>query len=315
MLALDDGIALLNAGRVEAAEAVFRPLLDSGPVAHYLLGLSLLTQGRYAEAWPHWESRPGRLRELRRLPIPEWTGGRIDGRTLLVLGEQGLGDELQFARFVPALRALGPRQIILACNDPNVRALGQVGADLVCSRIRTRLDEIPAPDAWVVMGSLAHRLGITLENLPARPYLRAEAKGPPGVGLVARGMSAHANDAHRSMSADLLQAAVPEGAPLTPAGDVQDSLDRVAGLDLLITVDTSWAHMAGALGVPCWVLLPAHACDWRWLQERADSPWYPSLRLFRQTVSGDWSSVLREVREALDAGRQAPPLASSPHAV
>jgi hypothetical protein len=215
-----------------------------------------------------------------------------------VLGEQGLGDELMFARFVPLLRSLAPRRITLACMDLNIRAFQHLGADVVCSRINTTLDQIERPDAWVLMGSLPARLGFGAD-LPNEPYLRAEPRPNGRIGLVAKGRPQHLNDANRSMPLEILTEAFPDGLVLEPGGDMQDTLNLVSSLDHLVTVDTSWAHAAGALGTPVSILLPAIGCDWRWISGRSDSPWYPSARLFHQPRRGDWTSVVDDVRAAL----------------
>jgi ADP-heptose:LPS heptosyltransferase len=125
------------------------------------------------------------------------------------------------------------------------------------------------------------------------------------VGLVTRGSPTHRNDAHRSLP-DALAAelrAAPGAVSLHPedsgARDLQETAEIIAGLDLVVTVDTAVAHLAGSLGKPTWVLLPAHGCDWRWLRDRLDSPWYPSVRLYRQAAPGGWSEVVAAVRRDL----------------
>jgi hypothetical protein len=294
--------ALLAEQRAEDAEAAARQALSLCPAdreASFTLARALLMQGRWREGWDHYEHRPFRVRtSLRALPYPEWRGEPLAGKKILVWGEQGIGDEIMFSRFLPRLRELGAAGVAFACHKLNLRALAQLGADVTYSHTREQV-EVPAVDYWVLVGSLPRRLGVTPETLSGAPYLTASRAGPGGVGLVGQGNPLNPVDRARSIPAPLLQQAVPEGRLLLPAGDVQDSLEQVAGLDLLITVDTSWAHMAGALGVSCWVLLPYQNLDWRWLRERADTPWYDSVRLFRQRAPGDWAAVLADVRRAL----------------
>lgn len=291
MPSFEEGIGLYDRGQATEAERVFRALLHA---ASYRLGLSLLRQGRYAEAWPYWEHRPSRLIRLANQQIPEWTGEPLDGRSVLVLGEQGLGDELMFARFLPPLRLLRPKCVVLGCLEPNVRALQHL-ADVAICRLTARVDQIPKVDCWTLLGSLPHRLGITPETVPGAPYLRGAAQKTGGVGVVGQGRPQHPNDKNRSIPVELLLEAFPNALPLMPAGDMQDTLDTLSGLDRLITVDTSWAHAAGALGKPVSILLPAIGCDWRWGLSGDKTPWYPSATLYRQDRTGDWASVLERL--------------------
>jgi hypothetical protein len=162
--------------------------------------------------------------------------------------------------------------------------------------------------------SLAGRLGATPQRLPAAPYLRAARPWPrplaPGfkVGLMTAGNPVYANDANRSLpeaAAAALFGLVARPVDLRPsqtgAADFADTAALMAELDLVISVDTAAAHLAGAMGKPCWVLLPAANPDWRWMRGRRDSPWYPSVRLYRQPAPGDWGPVLDEVAADLDA--------------
>ena len=279
-----------------AAEALGREALAARPADAQLwrtLAPLLLVQGKYREGFQAFEARGERLSSpLTRLSYPEWEGAPLAGRSILVGGEQGLGDEIQFARFVPQLRRLGASRITLTAASANVRALSQVGADQVIPRDAGAV-AVPRHDCWVMLGSLPHRLGLTLETLSGAPYLRAEVTSRGGLGVVERGDPAHPNDANRSLPEGLLQQALPRAELLRPQGDVLDSLRRLAGFDLLITVDTSWAHMAGALGLPCRLLLPKGPIDWRWMRERRDSPWYASLTLYRQRTPGDWRELVR----------------------
>ncbi|MBL8556316.1 MAG: hypothetical protein JNL41_18725, partial [Phenylobacterium sp.] len=143
-------------------------------------------------------------------------------------------------------------------------------------------------------------------TLPSAPYLRAATRPAGGrIGVATRGNPGHSNDAHRSLPADVAAEllALPGAMSLEPeatgAKDFAETAAIVAGLDLVIAVDTAVAHLAGALGRPAWILLPRIFTDWRWMEGRADSPWYPTARLFRQASPGDWSAVLAEVRRTL----------------
>lgn len=293
--------ALWDAQAFEDIEQLARAELMRAPADQDLrrdLAHSLLGQGRYREGFREHEARSQRLKAVTwQLPYPEWDG-TLAGRSILVWGEQGLGDEVQMVRYIRTLRNLGAARITLACWPNAVRAFEQLAADRVMSRFGEQLS-VPKHDCWVSALSLPYRLGLDLADISGEPYLTAAPRGHGGIGLVERGRPEHGRDATRSIPHGLLQAAVPKGRLLEPEGDVHDSLCRVAGLDLLITVDTSWAHMAGALGVPCWVLLPSQGLDWRWMRQRTDSPWYDSVRLFRQQTPGQWDQVLSEVQAAL----------------
>lgn len=279
----------------DAAEDLLRRALTAHPADTHLwrtLAPLLLVQGKYREGFQAFEARGERLlAPLTRLAYPEWEGAPLAGRSILVGGEQGLGDEIQFARFLPELRGLGASRITLAVASANVRALAQLGADEVIARDAGGV-AVPRHDCWVMLASLPHRLGVTLETLSGAPFLTAEPATRGGVAIVERGDPAHPNDASRSLPDGLLQAALPRAELLRPQGDVLDSLRRLAGLDVLVTVDTSWAHMAGALGVPCRLLLPRGAVDWRWMRQRSSSPWYASLTLYRQATPGEWRDVI-----------------------
>lgn len=291
---------LLNAQAYEDAERLARAGLARFPDDRGLrtaLALSLLGQGRYRDGFREYEIREPRAKApAHGLPYPEWSGP-IAGRSIVVWGEQGIGDEFMMGRYVRTLRDLGASHLTLTCWPQSIRAFEQLGADRVISRFGAV--ELPKHDCWISALSIPYRLGLDLSDISGGAYLKAEPRGSGGIGLVDRGRPDNPQDAERSIPAGLLQAAFPEGQILQPEGDTYDSMCRIAGLDLLITVDTSWAHMAGALGVPCWVLLPYRGLDWRWMRERSDSPWYSSIRLFRQPTPGAWGAVLADVADAL----------------
>jgi len=307
--------------------------------AHWDLAFALLLQGDFQRGFEEYEWRWRRAGFApRQFPFPEWRGEEPRGRRLLVHAEQGAGDAIQFVRLVAALAARGAR-VALECPAALAALFESVeGAERVL--VRGQLPPEPGFDAHVPLLSLPRLLGLTLETIPAStPYLRppggrqamlpAPANSPGRqlkAGLVWRGNPQHKNDRHRSLPVEWLeplltvpgvdfyslQLGAPAGEP--PARppfdklldlrelihDFGDTALLMEQLELVISVDTSTIHLAGALGRPAWLLLPC-APDWRWLLAREDSPWYPTLRLFRQPRPGDWASVMREVRAALAA--------------
>lgn len=306
------GRVLERRGRLGDAEAAFRRVLDLAPGAPSTaleLGQLLLSQGRYDEGFAHFEGRfgltPARAKPA--LPFPEWRGEDVAGKKLLIWIEQGYGDQIQFARFAPRLKAMGA-DVTLLCLQPLERLFAaNLGVRVIAT---SGAVEFPDPDYWVMACSIAWRLGIGPEDIPAAPYLRPIGEVQLGdrrpgefrVGLMARGNPGHANDANRSLPADQaarlaqMPARVVDLDPAsTGARDFADTAALIDELDLVVSVDTSVAHLAGAMGKPCWVLLPAIGCDWRWFRDRTDSPWYPTLRLYRQPAGGDWGPTVGRV--------------------
>ncbi len=335
------GVLLHDQGRSAEAEQHFRAALalePASPAYALNLGQMLLARGHFAEGWRLHEARlqaPRNLELLQRhcgpLACPRWQGEDLQGKTILVLPEQGLGDEIQFCRYLSWLKARGPAQLIQMCRPELLPLMqGLAGPDL-CLPVAPASGPLPRADYWTVLLSLPLQAGTTLENIPApipylapeperqarlAPLVRQAAPSALKVGLVWRGNPGHSNDADRSL--DSLERLAPLGAipglhffslqkgeaqgrsiPALPwtdlAPQLQDFADTaalLAELDLLISVDTSTAHLAGALGRPCWLLLPRHKTDWRWLQDRNDSPWYPRTRLYRQPSRGDWDTPL-----------------------
>ncbi|HEY3950854.1 hypothetical protein [Phenylobacterium sp.] len=275
------------------------------------LGMALLGLGRYGEGWPLFEARkrlPNVGRYLPRVSYPEWDGRPVGALT--VWDEQGVGDTLQFVRFLPILKARGI-EVTFVCRGELTSLLGELPVKVVAA---DQAASLPPADAWAMLDSLPGRMGVTLETLPAAmPYLAVPAarrerwakRIGPGthIGVVTHGNPRHPNDAHRSLPAEAaaLLLTLPGAVTLTPGAGplvLEDFADTAAALErmaLVITVDTAVAHLAGALGRPCWVLLPHLGVDWRWLHERTDSPWYPSLRLYRQPAAGDWASALKQL--------------------
>lgn len=302
------GVVYVATGRLDKAEAALRAAMAADPAqpaTKHSLGMLLLSLGRYAEGWPLYEAR----REVAALrinrpnpPYPEWRGEDLAGRRLLVVTEQGLGDQIQYARFLPQLVARGA-QVTFACAPSLAPLFDGLGATLAPV---TEGFALPDADYWTMMMSLPLRLGLTLEQVSGAPYLAARgAPAAGGVGVVTRGAASHANDRFRSLdptsAAELLALGRDLAPEATGAKDFLDTARIVAGLDLVISIDTSVAHLAGAMGKPVWILLSAVETDWRWLRGREDSPWYRSARLYRQAAAGDWAPVMRRVAADLAA--------------
>ncbi|MDX2267804.1 MAG: tetratricopeptide repeat protein [Bryobacter sp.] len=298
--------------------------------APWNLGFASLLEGDFRTGWLGYEYRLAqRDIGLRQWSAPRWDGSFTEGKRILVHSEQGLGDTLQFARYLHQLTHAGMRVDVL-CQAPLVPLLGRINRLATCG---SDLKAIPPGDWQASFPSLPGLVGTRLENIPAEvPYLSVDPqlvrewrelfRNLPAsfqIGFVWQGNPKHKNDHNRSLPAALLaevftvpgchfsslqKGVPPESIPstLTDLGrwfrHFGDTAAAILNLDLVISVDTSVAHLAGALGKPVWILLP-YAPDWRWMLDREDSPWYPSARLFRQPLPGDWPSVIRQVRNAL----------------
>ena len=308
----------------------YRPDFGS---AHFNLGVAQLILGDFANGWREYEWRWQTAKApLRKLPQPLWTGEDLAGRTILLHHEQGLGDTIQFMRYAPMVAARGAR-IVLELQPALVRlAAGFQSAMEVVSAG----NPLPALDFHCPLLSLPERFATDLETIPlAIPYLVPEPEAmvrwrhqlPPGaelkIGVAWAGNPTHQDDRNRSLPIERLLplfkvpglrwfglqvgeragdiGRLPGGA-ITDLSrhltDLAETAAALANLDLVIAVDTSVAHLTGALGRPAWVLLP-FSPDWRWMLGRDDSPWYPSLRLFRQERRGDWDAVVERVKGAL----------------
>jgi hypothetical protein len=298
------GINLVQAQCYEPAEAAFRAALTESPGyarAEWGLAHALLGMGRYSEGWPLLRARFAIARDVVKAGStvwPEWRGEPLAGKTLIITMEQGFGDIIMMARFLPQIRAAGAR-VMLAIRPPLVRLLSPL-ADHIVPLEPGRSAATPPYDYWTHFFSLPEHLGARIETLPREPYLGGAARSASGgVGLVWRTGDTNKN-LPESLAERLLAGGMVSLQPEdTGAADFAETADIIAGLDLVVTIDTAVAHLAGAMGKPVWILLPAHGVDWRWMREREDSPWYPTARLFRATRESGWDGLVERVEAAL----------------
>jgi len=294
---------------------------------HFNYAKLLLKSGRFIEGWEelhqwHFEMTKQNYSHLKQ---PSWDGTPLAGRRLLVHWELGLGDTIQFARYLPLIEG----RVIFVCPTTLAPLFHQSLPPHIL--VVTSLDNIDF-DVWTTPLSLPYFFATTLASIPASiPYVhphRAKvekwqhqyfARDYLNVGIVWASHPGHRQSYQRTCTLDEFRPltklpkltlfslqmgeAIPKGFPLISlTEEIQDFSDTaaiIAGLDLVICVDTAVAHLAGALGKPVWVLLP-YAADWRWLENRNDSPWYPTMRLFRQSQPNDWQGVFREVASVLN---------------
>jgi Flp pilus assembly protein TadD len=338
------GVALRRLGRLEGAMASLREAirLEPGHInARTGLAMTLLSLGRLAEGFAEYEHRLA-PRPAHIPGPPAWRGETLEGRTILLHAEQGIGDTIQFVRYLPEIARRGAGRVLLAAPPLFARLLA--GLPYLDALVHPEEREKLRAHVHCALLSLPHALGTTIETIPAPvPYLRAEPAallrwrerlgGIPGprIGVVWAGNPKHHNDRNRSIPPELLapllrvqgvswlslqlgaNAARPadlarQGTLLDLAPELTDLAETAAAimhLDLVVAVDTAVAHLAGALGRPTWVMLP-FVPDWRWLLGREDSPWYPTMRLFRQRCAGDWDGVVARVAAALEARAKQP---------
>ena len=304
---------------------------------HFNYALALLKSGCFAQGWKEYEWRiKGEMGKSHySYQKPRWLGESFANQTLMIYVEQGFGDSIQFIRFIPQVKKLGGH-VILLCQPELIRLFtGVEGIDTMVSRPLEGVPDIEF-DCLIPLMSLPHVLAInssdqfcaeaylTIENPPAAKWhQQISDDGKLNVGIVWAGNPKHKNDLNRSIPFDLFgDLAKISGVKLyslkvgpdfdqikispneiknlgSQITDFQDTAEAVSCLDLVITVDTSIAHLAGAMGKPVWVLLP-FAPDWRWMLESDGSPWYQSMRLFRQQQLGEWSYPFQRISEALE---------------
>lgn len=301
----------------------------SGPLHDYDEAHLRLLWGEWPRGWELYESRlqvPGLVSPVRHFPQPRWNGEPFPGRTLLLHWEQGFGDTLMFVRYAARVKALGGRVLLLAQPELAELAATCPGVDQVVAE-----EALPPFDLQISLLSLPEVFRTGLDSIPAEiPYLNvpdqvphrqaiaetlAASAGKTRVGIVWAGSPGHKRDRERSLAVGALaplgalpgiawhsfqlgpvQAkALPGMVSLAPLlADFSDTAYALSGMDLVIAVDTALVHLAGALGIPV-LVLTAFGPDFRWLLHRDDSPWYPSLRLYRQPVPGDWATVIARV--------------------
>lgn len=327
------GSALRGLGRLDEAVAGYETAIALNPEfaeSHYNLSHLYLLMGRFAEGWKAfgWRRRVVEFNHAHRpYAQPVWDGGDLDGKTIFLYPEQGLGDLLQFVRYIPLVVARGGRVVFETPSQMQRLLQGFDGAhsllpsgtacpDFDCHAslldlpgiMETTLETIPAPASYItpdadLTGAWAERLG------PWQDFR---------IGLVWSGNPDNTENARRSIDPDFLkpliqipgvslyslqvgrdgEAEAVFGEAVTDLApglkDFADTAAVIRSLDLVVSVDTAVAHLAGALGRPVWTPL-ALGADWRWLLDRDDCPWYPSMRLFRQTAAGDWTSVVKRL--------------------
>jgi len=331
------GNALGYQRRHEAAMSAYGRALALKPdyaEAHYNRGLLLLLRGDYERGWAEheWRWRYKGNPDQRRFGRPKWTGEPVAGRTVLIHAEQGFGDIIQFLRYVPLVAAQGAK-VLLAMPRPVIRLAEKLPGT---SALLLQGDPVAEFDLHCPLLSLPHVFGTTIETIPNTvPYLqppvdalaawRGRLSGDSGlkVGFVWSGNPANKLNSSRSLPVGMLKTLL--GIPgvrwfslqvgpaatnreLEPTGPIEDlapvltdfadTAAAICNLDLVISVETAVAHLAGALGRPVWVPL-AYVPAWRWLLDREDSPWYPTMRLFRQSSPGEWEGVVHRLADCL----------------
>jgi Tfp pilus assembly protein PilF len=334
------GVTLRALKRFDEALASYERALALRPdyaQAHWNKSLLQLLTGDFDSGWREheWRWKNESLGLVKpNFAQPLWLGeNEIKDKTILLHGEQGFGDTIQFCRYVPLVTARGAR-VLLGVQAP---LLGLMASFADVAQVISEKDKLPHFDLHCPLASLPLAFGTRIESIPANvPYLTASpesirsqtftpgSKGDLKIGLAWSGRPEHKNDANRSIN---LRSLLPlldvkanfvslqkdvranDAAVLKCRSDLvhfadelktfSDTAGVISKLDLVISVDTSVAHLAGALAKPVWILLP-FVSDWRWLLDREDSPWYPTARLFRQTAPGDWSDVISRVADELD---------------
>jgi tetratricopeptide (TPR) repeat protein len=332
------GGSLHQLGRIEDGytEMLRGILIDpSNAETRFNMGISLLLRGEFEEGWPAFEYRlKNKLFKLDRgFGLPYWQGEDLGDKTLLIYTEQGLGDTIQFGRYIPHVRT-HVKNIVLEIEEKLVETMRPLIGDIPI--VIKGKERLPNFDVQIPLISLPSVFKTTLKTIPAKTsYLKADplrvrwwrdrlAGENLKIGLVWGGNPEHSNDVNRSMPLRALEPLLslegirfyglqigdltkqlrePWTAPVEDLSELVGTFPETAAammnLDLVISVDTSLAHLAGALGCPIFLPL-AHVADWRWMQGRDDTPWYPTMRLFRQHARGDWDKPILDIKNALE---------------
>jgi Flp pilus assembly protein TadD len=341
------GVVYYDRMEIDDAIACARRAVELEPTmasAHFELAEALLLNGQFAEGWQEYEWRFDMPNSPSLLPAtdrPLWDGKPMPNGKLLLIGDQGFGDTIQFCRYIPDVARLCPN-IIMACSSEMKPIVMQQNSAM---QYFDRWEHVPAFDAYCPLSGLPRLLGTDLHTIPAPvPYVRPDParvnywrarleelipQGYQSIGIVWAGRPTHGNDFNRSMRLSdlaplshlqdtalislqigpaMVQISDYYGAaPLINLGaeirDFADTMAILAVIDRVVAVDTSIVHLAGAMGRPVSVLLP-FSPDWRWLRDRTDSPWYPSVELFRQPRQGGWAQPVSAVVNSL-AGKRA----------
>jgi len=326
------GVVYRDSGDLVRAEQYFRRVCavrPTDPAAHFNLAVTLLRAGKLRQGFSEYEWRwqvPQFAPQKRQFRQPLWRGEPLAGRRILIWSEQGAGDGIQFARYAPLVRDSGGEPILEVLPHLERLISWMDGGYMAVNALSTGV----AFDVHCPLMSMPERFGTELDSIPHPARFSLPGDSPakwsarlcgPGmsVGLVWAANPAYANNAARSIPAALFAPLtrmpgircwglqVGPAAAETPPGlvnladelvDFAETAAVISGLDLVISVDTAVAHLAGSLGKPVWTLL-TYASDWRWLLDREDTPWYPTMRLFRQKHPGDWSEVMERVAAEL----------------
>jgi len=347
---LDPGAAynlgVIHYDRLEIPQAIVSirrslELEPNQPAAHFELAEGLLLTGQFKEGWEEYEYRfdlPNAPKLLPPNDRPLWDGKPMPDGTLMLIGDQGFGDTIQFCRYIPEVAKICPNLIMACSSEMKPIVMQQAGI----TKYFDRWEHMPAFDAYCSLSGLPRLFGANLDTIPAPiPYVKADPakvehwrrrldmlvpKGYRRIAVVWSGRPTHGNDFNRSMSLSRLEAlakldgvallSVQMGpgqaeigryfgrAPLINLGaEIQDFTDTMAifeCIDRLVAVDTGVAHLAGAMGKPVSILVP-FAPDWRWLLDRTDTPWYPTVTLHRQDGPGKWDTAIASMLATVKA--------------
>jgi tetratricopeptide (TPR) repeat protein len=324
------GAALACRGQFDRAMAAYRDAIRIRPdfaVAHLNLALAELVTGNLQQGWPEyeWRQKCASVLQPRNFSQPAWNGEKLEGKTILLYAEQGFGDAIHFIRYAPLVTKMGG-EILLECQPALVRLFRNVPG---VERVFATGQVAGQFDLHCALPSLPHVFRTTLQSIPATiPYLAAEpleveiwrerinqSGKQLEIGLAWAGSAENRNDRNRSIPLEKFSPLLSQErfrfhslqiiSPPAGAGfslldwsahlkDFADTAALIANLDLIISVDTAVAHLAAAMGKKVWLLVPFPP-DWRWLLDRSDSLWYPTIQLFRQETPGDWDDVIRRL--------------------